>query len=57
MLNSTMKCFVEDDMSDFQIEIEEMVVYSGLSVDEIALELAIPVEWVEAVQQRYYQYS
>ena len=42
-------------MSDLQLEIEEMIVYSGLSVDEIAYELAIPVEWVESVAERYNQ--
>ena len=42
-------------MSDLELEIEEMVVYSGLSVDDIALELAIPVEWVEIVAKKYNQ--
>ena len=40
-------------MSDLELEIEEMVVYSGLSVDEIAYELAIPVKWVEDVAKKY----
>ena len=40
-------------MSDLELEIEEMAVYSGLSVDEIAYELAIPVKWVEDVAKKY----